>query len=57
MIRAVRFHVVGCDRRDVSAVKTDGQTNTSLPVAPETRLEFETLLANLSARFVALPPE
>jgi formate hydrogenlyase transcriptional activator len=35
----------------------DAHTSTRGPVAPEKRLEFETLLADLSARFVALPPE
>ena len=54
---AARSHGMGFDRREVPAVKTESQTNASLPVAAETRLEFETLLANLSARFVALPPE
>ncbi len=39
-----------------SGTHTDGMKGSE-PAAPERRLEFETFLANLSARFVALPPE
>ncbi len=43
-------------RSGESGVRADGMKGSG-PTAPERRLEFETFLANLSARFVALPPE
>ncbi len=48
---------VGFDPREASAVTSDSRIEASEPVRPDRHLEFETFLADLSARFVALPPE
>jgi hypothetical protein len=48
---------VGFDPREAPAVTSDSRIEASERVRPDRRLEFETFLADLSARFVALPSE
>ncbi len=54
---ALRVNASGTQQTKVTGVNSSNQAGSAALADPNRRLEFEKLLADVSARLVALPPE